>query len=142
MRQMLRVTVIISVLSVLPAIANAQCQNFNEKACDDRLAPFANYGNFVSTQLSGGDKKKINMTFYGGQKYRLAICGLELAEKLHFKIFGQNENLLYSSKQHNYSRSWTFKVEETRKLEIALSLPRSTNSRNGCVAIKKGMPSE
>lgn len=121
----------------------AQCQDFNEKACDDRLSPFVNYGNYISTELSSGEYAELNMTFYADQQYRIAICGLEKQNNLEFRVYDSARQLLYKNTDDNHSRVWTFQVEDTQQLVIAVNLPENNEEPvSGCVAILKGMTAE
>lgn len=142
MRNILKLFLIASFVLGFVMDGFAQCEDFNEKACDDRLAPFTNYGNYISTELSSGEYAELNMTFYADQEYRIAICGLEQQDDLEFRVYDNNRNLLFKNEDDNYTRYWTFKLENSQQLVIAVILPEKEKVVSGCVAILKGMETQ
>jgi hypothetical protein len=98
-----------------------------------------NYGNFISTVMADGEYAELNMTFYSKTDYRLAICGLDEVRDLEFRVFDGDHNLLFKSKDHNFTRTWDFKLEESQQLIIAIIIPERSDAVNGCVAVMHGL---
>lgn len=117
----------------------AQCRDFDEPACKETLSPYINYGNFISTVMADGEYAELNMTFYSKTDYRLAICGLEQVDDLEFRVFDADHNLLFKSKDKNFTRTWDFNLEESQQLIIAIIIPERQSSVSGCVAVMHGL---
>jgi hypothetical protein len=139
MRNLLYTIIILSALVLSTLNSYSQCQDFNEVACKERLKPYTNYGNYISTTLTDGEYAELNMTFYSNQEYRLAVCGLENVAQLEFRVFDSEHNLLFKNKDDNFSRIWDFKLESSQQLIIAIIVPETDTPTSGCVAILNGM---
>lgn len=140
MKKHLTVLILMFLLGI-PYIMNAQCKQFDEKVCKSRLDPYVNYGNFVSTMLNGGEYAELNLSFYSNQDYRISICGLEMVHNLEFRVYDIDHNLIYKNKDHNYSRTWDFKLQESQQLIVAIIVPDIVK-KAGCVAIFNGIKSK
>ncbi len=130
--------IFIGVLSSTLSVS-AQCRDFNEPACMQSLSPYKNYGNYISTVMTDGMYAELNMTFYSKIDYRLVICGLENIPNLEFRVLDSNHNPLFKNKDHDFTRSWDFKLSDSQQLIIQIIIPETDEPQKGCVALMHGM---
>lgn len=121
---------------------NAQCKGFAKKICKIELEPFIHDGNFHAAILTEGEEAELYKTFYSDTEYRIAVCGSDALPNVEFKIIDANKNVLYSNKEHNFSRTWDFKLQSSQQLKILVKVhPSGKNAEevvSGCVAIMFG----
>ncbi len=121
----------------------SQCKGFAKKICKLELIPYIHDGNYHAAILTEGEEAELYKTFYGGQEYRIAICGSDALSDIQFQIIDSYKNVLYDNTQHNKTRVWDFKLEASQQLKIAVKVPASTQETeypaSGCVAIMFGV---
>ena len=143
MKRILYLITITFVLVLVPLNANAQCKGFAKKICRMELVPYIHDGNYHAAILTEGEEAELYKTFYSGQEYRIAICGSDNLPEIEFKIMDANKNVLYSNKDHDYTRTWDFILESSQQLKIAVFVPlggdNSEEPESGCVAIMFGL---
>ena len=139
MKKIFRSIFILILGFIVPLASFSQCKNFDEAACKTRLAPYVNYGNYISTVLTSGEYAELNMNFFSNQEYRLAICGLEKIKDLEFRVYDSDHNLLFKNKDKGFTRTWDFKLESSQMLIIAIIIPESKPAVTGCIAIQNGL---
>jgi hypothetical protein len=121
---------------------NAQCKGFAKKVCKIELEPFTHDGNFHAAVLTEGEEAELYKTFYSDTEYRIAVCGSEQLPNIEFKVIDADKNVLYTNKDHNFSRTWDFKLQSSQQLKILVKVhPSGANAENvqsGCVSIMFG----
>jgi hypothetical protein len=122
--------------------ANAQCKAFAKKVCLPELGTYTHDGNYHAAILVEGEEAELYKTFYSDMEYRLAICGEDKLPQVEFRILDSNKNVLYTNKDHDYSRTWDFKLQASQQLKIVVKVssfnkPDDTPA-SGCVAIMFG----
>jgi hypothetical protein len=124
---------------------NAQCKGFTKKHCLPSLIPYMHNGQLTSAVLKPGDSADIELTFNAGKEYKLLVCNQDQIGMVQFKILDQSRKVLYESHPEETNPSWSFKMENTQKLIVQLSVPKMemSNQRtnlvpNGCVALLVG----
>lgn len=121
---------------------NAQCKGFAKKICKVELEPFIHDGNYHAAILTEGEEAELYKTFYSDTEYRISVCGSDALPNVEFKVIDANKNVLYSNKDHNFSRTWDFKLESSQQLKILVKVhPSGKNAEevvSGCVAIMFG----
>jgi hypothetical protein len=142
MKRILQTLIILSFLAALPMTLHSQCKSFAKKICKLELIPYIHDGNYHAAILTEGEEAELYKTFYAGQEYRIAICGSDALPDVDFQISDANRNVLYSNKDHDYARTWDFKLESSQQLKIAIKVPSRGKSQSdaasGCVAIMFG----
>jgi len=142
MKKLISFVYLLAILLVLPLSINAQCKGFAKKICKAELDPYIHDGNFHAAVLTEGEEAELYKTFYSDTEYRIAVCGSEQLPKIEFKVVDINNNVLYSNKEHNFSRTWDFKLQSSQQLKIIVKVyPSSKNVeevQSGCVAIMFG----
>lgn len=101
--------------------------------------------NFNAAKLQPGDVAEIEMTFYGGEDYRLLICGHELLGDIAFQLLDTDQNVLFDNAEHDMTQHFDFKVEGTQNLVVKINVSSENNSAlnpQGCVAILVGQKIE
>lgn len=142
MKRLFQVVVLLLSLIISSQSLNAQCKGFAKKICKSELEPFIHDGNFHAAILTEGEEAELYKTFYSDTEYRIAVCGSDALPNVEFKIIDANKNLLYSNKDHNFARTWDFKLEASQQLKILVKVhPSGKNAEevvSGCVAIMFG----
>jgi len=142
MKRLFQVVVLLLSLIISSQSINAQCKGFAKKICKSELEPYIHDGNFHAAILTEGEEAELYKTFYSDTEYRIAVCGSDALPNVEFKIIDANKNLLYSNKDHNFARTWDFKLEASQQLKILVKVhPSGKNAEevvSGCVAIMFG----
>ncbi|MGD0581358.1 MAG: hypothetical protein ABR974_00280 [Bacteroidales bacterium] len=140
---------VVKVLSALALIffavsftVNAQCKAFAKKDCLPELAPYTHDGNYHAAILVEGEEAELYKTFYSDMEYRVAVVGEGKLPEVEFRILDENKNVLYSNKDHNYAKTWDFKLENSKQLKLVVKVnpfnkPGDTPA-SGCVSIMFG----
>jgi hypothetical protein len=122
--------------------ASAQCKGFAKKICKIELEPFIHDGNFHAAILTEGEEAELYKTFYSDTEYRIAVCGSDALPNVEFKVIDANKNVLYTNKDHNFNRTWDFKLQASQQLKILVKVhPSGKNAEevvSGCVSIMFG----
>lgn len=142
MKRIFQIFIIFLLLIVGFQSVNAQCKGFAKKICKVELEPYIHDGNFHAAVLTEGEEAELYKTFYSDTDYRIAICGSDALPNVEFKVIDANKNVLYSNKDHNFSRTWDFKLQSSQQLKILVKVyPSGKNADevvSGCVAIMFG----
>ncbi|HEX2974756.1 MAG TPA: hypothetical protein VHO68_02370 [Bacteroidales bacterium] len=113
-----------------------------KKVCLPELGNYTHDGNYHAAILVEGEEAELYKTFYSDMDYRVAICGEDKIPQIEFKILDANKNVLYSNKEHNYSRTWDFKLESSQQLKLVVKVSTFNQAgeipASGCVAIMFG----
>jgi hypothetical protein len=120
-----------------------QCKLFAKKTCLPELAPvYTHDGNYHAAVLVEGEEAELYKTFYAEMEYRVAIVGAETLPAIEFRVVDENKNVLYSNKDHEYAKTWDFKLEASKQLKLIIKVTSLNKSGDipatGCVAIMFG----
>ena len=142
MKRYFKVAFILLAIVFASQVANAQCKGFAKKICKLELDPYIHDGNFHAAILTEGEEAELYKTFYSDTEYRIAVCGSDALPNIEFKVIDVNKNVLYSNKDHNFARTWDFKLQSSQQLKILVKVHPSGKSAeevvSGCVAIMFG----
>lgn len=142
----MRISRIIPVLAlfILASIVNlnAQCKAFAKKVCLPELGTYTHDGNYHAAVLVEGEEAELYKTFYSDMDYRVAICGEEKIPRIEFRVMDASKNVLYSSKENNYGKTWDFKLQSSQQLKLIVKVTSFNQPGNvpssGCVSIMFG----
>jgi hypothetical protein len=139
----LRFFPLLALLIIIPSLnLNAQCKAFAKKTCLPELGSYTHDGNYHAAVLSEGEEAELFKTFYSDMEYRLSLCAEETIPSVEFMVYDSNRNLIYSSKESNYARTWDFKLESSQQLRIVIRVNTSSSQgvtpASGCVSIMFG----
>ena len=142
MKRIFQVVILILSLTIGSQVINAQCKGFAKKICKVELDPYIHDGNYHAAILTEGEEAELYKTFYSDTEYKIAICGSDALPNVEFKVIDVNKNVLYCNKDHNFSRTWEFKLQASQQLKILVKVhPSGKNAEevvSGCVAIMFG----
>ena len=137
-----RIIPILALLLFTSVIADAQCKAFAKNNCLPLLESYTHDGNYHATTLVAGEEAELFKTFYSDMDYRVAICGDDNLPNIEFLIIDANRNILYSSKDNNYSKTWDFKLQSSQQLRLVIKVGASnqpvSTPASGCVSIMFG----
>lgn len=134
----------IAFISFLFLTANVfgQCKSFTKNTCRPMLEDFIPNENFNSTMLVPGDEAELKLTFYGGQEYRLLVCGHPVLGDLHFTVMDKKKNELFSRTEGSQDQYFDFRPESTQQILVKVNVPVQDNPNDliheGCVSIMVG----
>lgn len=136
-------TLIIVWASLLLATAGfAQCKSFTKNTCRPLLEDFIPNENFNSTLLVPGDEAELKLTFYGGQEYRLVVCGHPLLGDVQFTVLDNKKNELFARRDGEQKNFFDFRLESTQQFRVLVNVPLQDNPNEliheGCVSIMVG----
>lgn len=142
----MKIAKIFSVLALLffatSFSVNAQCKAFAKKDCLPELTPYTHDGNYHAAVLVEGEEAELYKTFYSDMEYRLAVVGEGKLPEVEFKVLDENKNVLYSNKDHNYAKTWDFKLENSKQLKLVVKVNPFNKPgdvpASGCVSIMFG----
>jgi hypothetical protein len=124
------------------ASSDAQCKAFAKKECLPELIPYTHDGNYHAAVLVEGEEAELYKTFYSDMEYRVAIVGEDKLPMIEFKVLDANKNVLYSNKEHDYAKTWDFKLQASQQLKLVVKVSSfnkpGDNPASGCVAIMFG----
>jgi hypothetical protein len=142
MKRFLTIISISFFLILIPLTSHAQCKGFAKNVCKMELVPYTHDGNYHAAVLTEGEEAELYKTFYSGQDYRIAICGSDNLPEIEFKILDSSQNVLFSNKDKDYTKTWDFKLNASQQLKIEVKVPTrgdmSAEPESGCVAIMFG----
>lgn len=123
--------------------AFAQCKNFTKKEGFPAVSPYKHNGQITSTKFMPGDEAEIEMTFNGGNEYRVLVVNQKVIGNVELKIMDKSKKVLFSSKDGDEMPKWDFRVKNTQNLIVAIKVPEMDEHSNkitpeGCVSILVG----
>lgn len=141
-KTLLKFSVLI-VLITMAVSAFSQCKNFTKKTGFPALAPFTHNGQLTSAKFIPGDEAEIEMTFNGGNEYRVLVCNQELIGAAELTIMDKTRKVLYTSTPGEINPHWDFRVRTTQQLIVLVKVPemKKTSTQmiaDGCVSILVG----
>lgn len=121
----------------------SQCKNFTKKEGFPALAPYTHNGQLTSAKFIPGDEAELEMTFNGGNDYRVLIVSQEMLGDVELKILDKTRKVLFTSKPGDEKPHWDFRVKSTQQLIIQVKVAEmdkvSTNIvPEGCISILTG----
>lgn len=138
----MRTFVLICLSTLLTTVSLAQCKSFTKNTCRPILEEFIPNENFNSTMLVPGDEAELKLTFYGGQEYRLVVCGHPVLGELEFTVMDKKKNVLYERKEKDQNNFFDFKLESTQQFLVNVNVPVKENPNDliheGCVSVMVG----
>lgn len=134
--------IVLIVFVVISINTFGQCKNFTKKEGFPALAPFTHNGQLTSTKFFPGDEAELEMTFNGGNEYRLLVCS-QLSSGVQFKMLDKNRKVLYTSSADEVAPHWDFRVRNTQPLIIQIKVNEMDDTTTklqaeGCVSILVG----
>ncbi len=140
--RLLKILPILALFLLASANADAQCKAFAKKVCLPELGSYTHDGNYHAAVLVEGEEAELYKTFYSDMDYRIAICGEDKLPNIEFRILDANKNVLYSNKDHDYAKTWDFKLQSSQQLKLVVKVssfnqPGDTPA-SGCVSIMFG----
>lgn len=100
-------------------------QTSNNSPCETYItAEYIIDPQYHATPLKDGETKQFTITFIGGNVYRLAVSS-STENNIHFMIYDQENNILFSNADFKYAPYWDFDVTNTLECIIKVSLVSS-----------------
>ncbi len=121
----------------------SQCKNFTKKVGFPALKPYIHNGQLTSARFVPGDEAEIEMTFNGGNDYRVLVCRQEVLGEVELTILDKARKVLYTSKPGGENPNWDFRVKNTQQLIVQVKVAEMDKNAanmvpNGCVSILVG----
>jgi hypothetical protein len=121
----------------------SQCKNFTKKEGFPALAPYTHNGQLTSAKFIPGDEAELEMTFNGGNDYRVLIVSQEIIGNVELIVLDKTRKVLFTSKAGEKNPHWDFRVKSTQQLIVQVKVAEmdkvSTNIvPEGCISILTG----
>ncbi|MCB0409307.1 MAG: hypothetical protein KDD29_03755 [Flavobacteriales bacterium] len=134
--------IVLIVFTAISINAFSQCKNFTKKEGFPALAPFTHNGQLTSAKFFPGDEAEIEMTFNGGNDYRVLVCS-QLQVEVELKVLDKKGNVLHTSNPNDENPHWDFRVKSTQQLivQIKVAEMEETSTKmaaDGCISILVG----
>ena len=129
----------LALLSASPA--SAQCKAFAKNKCVPELAPYKFNETFNAAQLAPGEEAEVNLTFYSGQSYRVAVCVHPILGEVNWKLVDVNNKIIFESLADEPKHHFDLKAGSTAQMRVVVWVPNKGSSdmvHVGCVAIMVG----
>ena len=135
--------VVVVIFTAISVNGFSQCKNFTKKVGFPALKPYIHNGQLTSAKFVPGDEAEIEMTFNGGNDYRLLICSQEVIGEVELKILDKTRKVLYTSTPGDENPHWDFRVKTTQQLIVQVKVAEMDKASNnmvpsGCVSILTG----
>jgi len=139
---MKKITYLLAIAALLAAnLGHSQCRSFVKNNCGEAMGDYVPAENFNAAKLQPGDVAEVEMTFYGGEDYRLLICSHELLGDIAFQVLDTEDNVLFDNAENEMTHNFDFKVEGTQNLKVKINVSSNNDAAlnpQGCVAILVG----
>ena len=121
----------------------SQCKNFTKKEGFPALAPFTHNGQLTTAKFIPGDEAELEMTFNGGNDYRVLIASQEMLGDVELKVLDKTRKVLFTSNPGDTNPHWDFRVKNTQQLIIQVKVAEMGEVTNnivpeGCISILTG----
>jgi hypothetical protein len=117
--------------------AVAQCDSTASIASTYMGENFVSDGQSYRALIFDDQVAEFTTTLYGNSTYRIVgIAGLE-REQIHFKLYDEEDNLLFSNEEYQNSPYWDFEINSTLdcRIEAKLDLMKQ---KSGCAVLLIG----
>ncbi len=129
------ISVLLNTLVQIDGIA--QCDSTAAIASTFMGEDFVSDGQSYRALIFDDQIAEFTTTLYGNSTYRIVgIAGLE-KEQLHFNIYDEDDNLLFSNAEYQNSAYWDFEINSTLdcRIEAKLNLMKQ---KSGCAVLLIG----
>lgn len=134
----------VAVLFITISISGySQCKNFTKKEGFPALAPYTHNGQLTSAKFIPGDEAELEMTFNGGNDYRVLVCKQDVLGDVELIVMDKTRKVLFTSSPGDEKPYWDFRVKNTQQLIVQVKVAKkekvSTNIvPEGCISILTG----
>jgi hypothetical protein len=115
--------------------SKAQCDTIASVCAKHIMSPFISDGQQYRALLLSGQTAEFHTTFYGGGTYRIAACTGLKDGRLHFSVYDEQRNLLFTNKEFKNSPFWDFKLTSTMDVILEATLGEV---QSGCAVVLIG----
>jgi hypothetical protein len=131
----LNATVIFLLLFAVGMVQAQVCNNYHreKKFCPPSKDGFVYNGQSRSAYFYRGQTSELNVIFHNKQDYRVSFCLEEtLGDRIEFKIKdGKTGELLYNNADEDYTTTFEFRCESTRRLAFDITIPEEGDGGGG-----------
>jgi hypothetical protein len=97
---------------------------------------------FNAARLMPGDEAEVDLTFFGGQDYRLVVCGQANLPKVEFQVLDKDKIVVFDNREKGLAEYFDFRMAGTQNLTVRLKVPGKSSASGmtaqGCVALLVG----
>lgn len=127
MRILLRFVILISVLSMISLKSDAQLDSVMSECRSFLDKNYISDGQQYMSLITGDQTAEFSVIFYGGNTYRVIICGGNENSELMFSLYDKYRNELFKSSDFIYTNYWDFQFESTVECFIEARFSKNIN---------------
>lgn len=135
------ILLLLACFSIALSVQGQYCNNFHQdkKFCPPSKDGFLYNGQSRSAFFYKGQSSELNVVFHDKQDYRISFCLDEtLGDRIEFKIKdGQTGELLYDNADEDYTKTFEFRCESTRRLSFNITIPEDGSAGSETGKLKK-----
>ena len=131
-------TLLLALVTLFAAQANAQCRTFTKKNCLPILDGYVQNENYNSAVLIPGDEAELELTFLAGIDYRVAVCAHPVLGAVEFEVLDEQNIRVWSNSEG--ADHLDLRVENAQRLKFKVRVPDTDAAilHEGCVSILLG----
>ena len=137
--KMKHTTLLIALVGLFAAQADAQCRSFTKRNCLPILDGYVQSDNYNSAQLYPGEAAELELRFAGGVDHRVAICSHPILGDIACKVTTEDDQEIWSNE--NGENSFDLMSENAVRLKILVTVPDQPEASLppiGCVSVLVG----
>jgi len=127
MKIILRFVIFISALSMISLKSDAQLDSVMSECRSFLDKNYISDGQQYMSLITGDQTAEFSVIFYGGNTYRIIICGGNETSELMFSLYDKYRNELFKSSDFNYTNYWDFQFESTVECFIEAGFSKNIN---------------
>ncbi len=127
MRILLRFVILISILSMISLKSDAQLDSVMSECKSFLDKNYISDGQQYMSLITGDQTAEFSVIFYGGNTYRVIICGGNENSELMFSLYDKYRNELFKSSDFNNTNYWDFQFESTVECFIEARFSKNIN---------------
>jgi len=135
MRITLRIILFVLFLLIPTIKSNAQLDSVMSECTTYLDKNYISDGQQYMSLITGDQTAEFSAIFYGGNTYRIIICGGNENVELMFSLYDKFRNELFTSSDFNYTNYWDFQFESTVECYIEAKFSKNLNNSGFAVLL-------
>jgi hypothetical protein len=135
MNSIRKIIIALILFSIFPIESNAQLDSVMSSCRTMIDRNYISDGQQYMSLITDDQTAEFSAIFYGGNTYRIIICGGNKTSELMFALYDKYRNELFNSGDFNYTKYWDFQFESTIECLIEAKFIKSMNNSGFAVIL-------